>query len=212
MRERSFRFARTWHLLSIGALLAMALVLFSCKGFFTDPVPTSISISPSSPSVVVGDTQQFSPMALNDDGSTSNITATWTSSSTDIADINLSTGMATAKKAGTTTITATSTGSPTITGTTTMTVTNSALQSITITDSTSGQIFMIGGTDQLTATANYADNSTSTVTTSATWSSNNTGVATVTVNGGLVTGVSAGTVQITATYGNMSANFLVTVQ
>jgi uncharacterized protein YkwD len=55
----------------------------------------------------------------------------------------------------------------------------------------------VGGSVQLTAVQNYSDSNVSDITNSAGWSSSNTGQATVS-SGGLVQGISAGVVTITA--------------
>jgi hypothetical protein len=61
----------------------------------------------------------------------------------------------------------------------------------------------IGTTTRFTALARLSDGSTQTVTTQATWQSSVPSVATVT-NTGMVTGVSGGSTDITATYLNVS--------
>src|SRR5581483_3891787 len=60
-----------------------------------------------------------------------------------------------------------------------------------------------GASAQFSATATLSNNTSQTVTSQATWQSSNPPVATVT-SGGLVIGVSAGNVDITATYQNVS--------
>ncbi len=188
--------------ISLIALLVLTAGLVSCN-FFTDSVLTSISVTPSAPTIAVGATQQFTANGVNNDSSTSTVTATWTSSDTSVATIGANSGLATAVKAGTTTITATAQG---LTGTTTMTVTASAITAITVTDATSGTISTIGGTDQLRAMATFADGTTKDITSSATWTSSNTAVVTITSPGGLATGVGAGTAQITASSGNVTSS------
>ena len=71
------------------------------------PTLTSISVTPASPSIAVGQTQQFTATGTFDDESTADITstATWTSSDTAVATIDGS-GLATGVSAGTTNITA----------------------------------------------------------------------------------------------------------
>lgn len=74
------------------------------------------------------------------------------------------------------------------------------LTSITI--SSSKTSLSIGETLQFSATGTYSDGSTQTITNSISWASSNTSVATITAptgtSGGLLTGVSAGTTEITA--------------
>lgn len=88
------------------------------------PTLTSITVSPSDPSLTAGSTQQFTATAHYSDGSTATVTssATWSSSDTSVATIN-SSGLATGVTSGTTTITASENSE---TGSTTATVTASA--------------------------------------------------------------------------------------
>jgi len=64
--------------------------------------------------------------------------------------------------------------------------------------SVTGAAPTVGATSQFAATATLSNTTTQTVTSQAAWGSSNTGVAAV--SGGLVTGVSAGEADITATY------------
>ena len=66
-----------------------------------------------------------------------------------------------------------------------------------------GAVPAVGAQSQMVATATLSTGTTQDVTSSATWQSSNTAVATVT-SSGLVTGVAAGAVQITATYQSVS--------
>jgi hypothetical protein len=95
----------------------------------TAPVLVSIAVTPASPSIAAGVTQQLTAIGTYGNGSTVNLTSTvtWTSSSTGVATISNasgSQGLVTATGAGTTTIEATS-GS--VSGFTILTVTNPAL-------------------------------------------------------------------------------------
>jgi hypothetical protein len=67
----------------------------------------SIAVTPTSPAIVKGDTQQFTAMGTYSDGSTQNLTSTvtWASGTTSVATIN-SSGLATGVAAGTSNITA----------------------------------------------------------------------------------------------------------
>jgi hypothetical protein len=71
----------------------------------------SIAVTPASPSIVKGATQQFTATGTYSDGSTQNITTsvTWTSGTTSVATIN-SGGLATGVAAGTSNITASQSG------------------------------------------------------------------------------------------------------
>ena len=86
---------------------------------------TSITVSPSNPTLPIGHTQQFTATATYTDNSTKDITAvvTWGSSNASVASMTTS-GVATAIAGGTSTISATL---GLVTGTTTMTVQSSPL-------------------------------------------------------------------------------------
>jgi len=85
------------------------------------PTLTSIAVSPSSPSISIGTTQQFTATANYSDGSTEDISSnvTWTSSATNVASIS-SSGLARSVAVGQTTIAAKYVTS--MSGTTTLTV------------------------------------------------------------------------------------------
>jgi hypothetical protein len=85
----------------------------------------SIAVTPASPAISTGATQQFTATGTFSDGSTQNMTnqVTWTSSNTGVATIS-STGLATGASPGTTTISATASG---ITGSTTLSVQSTPL-------------------------------------------------------------------------------------
>ena len=89
------------------------------------PAIASIAVTPASPTIASGTAIQFTAVATYSDGSTQNVTAlaTWTSSDLAVATVSNtagSQGLSTAIAAGTSTITATYTG---VTGTATITVT-----------------------------------------------------------------------------------------
>ena len=90
--------------------------------FQAGPPPTlmSIAVMPANPSILRGATQQFTATGTYSDGSTQNLTsqATWTSSITGVATINVA-GLAAGISAGATTISATLAG---VVGFTTLTV------------------------------------------------------------------------------------------
>jgi len=79
--------------------------------------------------------------------------------------------------------------------------------SLAITGSSS---LVVGGSEQLTAVVTYSDDSTDDATSDSVWSSSNLMVATVSPFG-LLTGVAAGVVTITATYSEVSATYQVTI-
>ena len=171
----------------------------SSSGGTTPPAVTlvSIAVTPSSPSITAGTTQQFSATGTYSDGSTKNLTSTanWLSATPAVATINVA-GLATAVAVGTTTITATS---GTITGTTVLTVTN-PLVSITVTPATA--TVAPNGTQQFTAMGNYAFGPAQNITSSVTWSASPEASIT---SGGLATGLAPGkTATIMAAQGSIS--------
>jgi len=107
----------------------------SCKGFFVDPVLTTIAVGPSNQSVEVNDTLQMSARGTYDDGSTKNITGSvlWSSSDTGAASISKG-GLVTGVSApGSSTISA---SLDTITGTATVNVVLTGVTAITVSPKT----------------------------------------------------------------------------
>jgi hypothetical protein len=195
---------------AFAALATLALAV-SCTGFFVSPVLSSLAVGPASPTIETGTTDntvQMTVFATNNDGSTSNSpSVSWTINPTSVATISTS-GLVTSVDTGTATVTATSNKNPSITGTQTVTVTVGCIQSIQIPTSAAA---LTGNntTDILTATA-LTCNGSFDVTSVATWTSSNTSLATVSAGvvqeaSGLTTG---GSVNITATIGNVVSNIL----
>jgi hypothetical protein len=163
----------------------------------------SIAVTPASPSIVAGNTQQFTATGTYSDSSTKNITTsvTWKSSNTAFATIGGATGLATGVAAGTTQITATQ-GSV-VSPNDPLTVTAAAATLVSIAVTPGSPSVGIGNTLQFTATGKYSDNSTKNIASSVTWVSSNTLFATIGMTSGLATGVAVGTTQITATLGSV---------
>ena len=113
----------------------------------SSPTLTSIAVTPANSNIVVGATQQFTATGTYSDGSTQDITsqATWTSSSPEVATINVG-GLATAVSAGATTISAKLAD---VVGSTTLTIQSTPLV-ITMTLSPTG-IVSVAYTATLTA-------------------------------------------------------------
>lgn len=196
---------------------AMLCLLVSCSSSNNTPsTPTLnlITVSPTSPSVAAGLTEQFKATGTYSDGSMKDLTsaATWSSSATNVATI-ASSGLATTKVQGSATITA---ASGSISGATTLQVSAAALASITVTPASPT---MNPGTYlQFAATGKYTDGSTQNLTTSATWSSGDSTIVTI----GATTGLGAAVIippplvgaatTITATSGTISGNTGVNVE
>jgi trimeric autotransporter adhesin len=96
----------------------------SGTGGTNTPNLVSLQLTPANPSVVVGKTQQFKAMGTFSDNSTQDLTstATWSSSSTTLAQVN-NAGLATAMAAGTATINA---ASGSVNGSTSLVVSSTA--------------------------------------------------------------------------------------
>ena len=175
----------------------------------------TLVISPTSQSLAVGETVQFSATGVITHGkhpSTSqNVTAlvSWTSSAPSVATIS-STGLATAVSPGTSTITASMAGfGGTLSTTATITVTGTGggttPGSVDITTVTiipgSQSVASPGQTSTFIAIGATSSGATENLTTLATWTSSSPSIGTVSATG-LATAVSQGTTTITALFTN----------
>jgi hypothetical protein len=165
----------------------------------------SLAVTPATPSLALGTTQQFTATGTFSDGSTQNLTstATWSSDTPAAATIN-NAGLASSVGAGTATITAVSGG---ISGSTLLTVTPAALVSITIDPPTA--TIPLGVTQQFTATGTFTDGTTQDVTQSGHWNSTVATVATISNSAGtvgLATATGTGTTTIGISSGGVSAS------
>ncbi len=169
--------------------------------------PVSITVTPPTPAINLGSTQQFTAIENYSDGSTVDITAVaaWSSANSGIASVS-GTGLATSVAVGSTAIYA---EKDSLTGTATLTV-NPVVTLLSVTLAPLNTTILLGNTQQYTATANYSDGSSVDVTTTATWASTVTGVATVNSTG-LATSVAAGTTSISATYNSVPGSTPLTV-
>jgi hypothetical protein len=171
---------------------------------------TSIAISPQSPSIALGTTQQFAATGTYTDGTTQDVTTivTWASSSNPVAVISSaagSDGLATSAGLGTTSISATAS---TVSSATTLTVAQAALTAISVAPASSS--LATGYTVQFSATGTYSDSSTQDLTQLATWTSSTPTVADVTQTGS-VTALYAGTTGISASVGAVTGSALLAV-
>src|SRR5206468_4102752 len=169
----------------------------------TVPV-ASVTVSPSTASVPVGQTVQLTATPKDASGNPlSGRPVSWGSSNTAVATVSGS-GVVTGVTAGAATITATSEGQS---GTATITVSTVPVASVTVSPGTAS--VQVGQTVQLTATSKDASGNPLSGR-PVSWGSSNTAVATVSA-GGLVTGVTAGAATITATSEGQSGTATVTV-
>lgn len=133
------------------------------------PAPTTllvIAVTPTSPALVRGGTQQLTATGTWSDGTTTDVTATsnWSTSDAAVASIDL-TGLVTAQGGGTATITA-ATG--TLSGTATVTV---APHIVSIEVTPASVSLGLNAQQQYTARATYNDLSVKDVTTQVAWTS-----------------------------------------
>ena len=152
-------------------------------------------------SLSAGSTLQLSAQGTYTDKSTQSITsqATWLSSDSTVASVSAS-GLVTALKAGSVTISASMNS---VSGNAGLTVTAATVVLTAINVGTPSPSLAAGNTEQLTATGVYSDNSTQALTSQVTWSSSDTTVGSVSA-AGVLTGVKAGSVTLTATLGAIS--------
>ena len=164
----------------------------------------SVTVSPASASLQAGQTTQLTATPKDANGNPlSGRVVTWSSSNTTVATVS-GTGLVTAKAAGSATITATSEGQN---GTSSITVTQAPVATVTVNPSSA--LVQPGQTVQLTAITKDANGNVLTGRV-VTWSSGDQTIATVNATG-LVTGVKAGTVSITATSEGQSGNAMILV-
>jgi uncharacterized protein YjdB len=169
----------------------------------TFPV-ASVSVTPASLSLTVGQTGQLTATPRDAGGSPlTGRVVTWTTNSAAVATVN-GNGLVTAQGAGTATITATSEGKS---ATAAITVTLVPVASVSVSPATLS--LTVGQMGQLTATPRDASGNPLTGRV-VTWTTNSASVATVS-SSGLVTGQGAGTATITATSEGQSGTAAITV-
>jgi hypothetical protein len=163
----------------------------------TSAALSSIAVTPTTPTIAQGVTQQFTATGTYTDSSTLNLTTSvaWSSSDKSIATITTAGGLATGVASGDSTIQATYQGKN---GTTTLTVSSATLSSIAVTPGNAS--IAQGLTEQFAATGTYNDGSTHDLTTTVKWSSLNNNIATVAATSGLAKAVAVGTATIQAAF------------
>ena len=210
-------FARVATALTPGStriIATMGLVSGSAPMTVTAASLVSIGVTAANLTLPKGLSEGFKATGVYTDNSTHDLTdvVAWSSSSSAVATISNaagSAGLGTAVAPGSATISATLSG---ISGSAGLKVTAAALVSINLT-STSSTIAM-GLQSQFTATGTYTDNTTQNITDSVNWNSSNGAIASVSnAMGfeGLSTGLSPGSVKVTATSGFLSGSANLTV-
>lgn len=168
-------------------------------------VLVSIAVSPSSPGVAAGTTQQFNATGSFSDGSTQDLTAsvTWTSDAPSVGSITAS-GLVTGSGIGTATITA---ASGAISGATVLTVTAAQLVSIEVTSPSAA--VAAGTSQQFLATGTYTDSSNQDLTAVGHWSSSDGLIATISNtpgSQGVASALSQGPTTITISVGGVNGS------
>lgn len=157
-------------------------------------VLVSISVSPAASRLVVGSSVQLTASGVFSNGSTTDVSTlvTWTTSAPGVADVGA--GLVRAAAVGSATITATLNG---VRGTAAIVVSPATIVSLAVTPATSAT--GITGTVQLHAVATLSDGTTQELgAPTVQWTSSDPRIALISASG-LATGVSAGTVTLTAT-------------
>jgi len=168
---------------------------------------TGITVTPATPSIPKGATEQFTATGTYSDGTSSDLTGsvTWTSSYHPVATID-STGLLSTIARGTTTVTATA-GS--VSGSTGVTVGPKRLVSLAITPA--NPTISAGAMQQFTSAGTYTDGSTVDLTVKGVWQSAKTKVAAIDMHSGLATAKKDGTSTITFRYNMVTATTTLTV-
>jgi uncharacterized protein YjdB len=170
------------------------------------PVVATVTVAPTSASVVAGATTTLQATVKDQNGNVmTGQTVTWSTNNALAATVN-SSGVVTGVAAGSATITATSSGK---TGTSSITVTAVSPVVTTVTVAPTSASIVAGATTTLQATVKDQNGNVMTGQT-ITWATNNAAAATVN-SSGVVTGVAAGSATITATSSGKSGTSSITV-
>ncbi|MBI3358856.1 MAG: Ig-like domain-containing protein [Nitrospirae bacterium] len=176
----------------------------------SDPILSSITVTPGKPVIIVGTTKNFIAEGRFNNGSKEDLTSsvTWSSSDTSLAGID-SAGLATGVAAGDVTITATLQGKK---GSTFLGIIAASLTSISV--APPDPLVFAGLTQQFTANGTYDNGQNQDITADVTWASSDTVSATISNEAGSqgkVTAISIGIPTITATLGSIFGTTTLTV-
>jgi hypothetical protein len=184
----------------ITALLSLGLLLLACDPPEVEVAVSSVSVSPSSVELTVGESTRLSATVSPSDAKDK--TVTWSTSSASVATVSPS-GEVTAVAVGSANITASAGGKSAVCK---VTVVNPTVSVSSVTLDKDRLDLTVGGTAKLTATVSPADASDKNVT----WESSDATVATVDKDGN-VKALKGGTSTVTAKAGGKSASALVDV-
>jgi hypothetical protein len=173
-----------------------------------------ITITPASPSLAMGTTVQLSAAGTYSDGSTQDITSAvqWVSADQSVVQVSNELGLlglVTAVGQGAVNVSAVLGN---VTASVQLTVTAALLTGLQI--SASATAINVGDTLQLSTAGSFSDYSTQDLTDSVTWVSSDAGLVSISNDDGshgLATASASGTVTITASLGNYSASFALTI-
>ena len=168
----------------------------------------SVAVSPTTASVAIGATQQFTATAAYSDGSARDITllSAWTSATPAAGTVDAARGIAIGVAAGTSVITAAFEGKS---GSATLTVLPARLVSLAV--APVNPSINIGNTQQFVALGTFSDNTTRDISAVSTFSSASTNVASVVASTGLALGKAQGTSVISASSGGLTGSATLTV-
>jgi uncharacterized protein YjdB len=166
----------------------------------------SVAVTPATPSVAIGATQQFTATAVYSDGSARDVTriAAWNSATLAVATVNATSGIAVGVTPGSSVITAAFEGKN---GATTLTVLQAKLVSIAVAPAT--QVLNVGNSQQYLAIGTFDNNTTRDITAVSTFASASPAVATIVANGtggGMALAKAAGAAVISATSNGLSGS------
>ena len=171
---------------------------------------TGLAVTPPAATVIVSKTQSLQAMGSFSDGSTRDLTAsvTWNSADTTTASVSAA-GVVTGGATGVTIVTAHS-GNFSASTLITVTSANVCATPVSIAVTPVNPTVPVNTTQQMVATGTNSDASTCDITDLVTWSSSTIANATVSASG-LVKGVAAGSLTVTATLGSVTGSTSVSV-
>jgi uncharacterized protein YjdB len=171
---------------------------------------TGLAVTPPAATVIVSKTQSLQATGSFSDGSTRDLTAsvTWNSADTTTASVSAA-GVVTGGATGVTIVTAHS-GNFSASAQITVTSANVCATPVSIAVTPVNPTVPVNTTQQMVATGTNSDASTCDITDLVTWSSSTIANATVSASG-LVKGVAAGSLTVTATLGSVTGSTSVSV-
>lgn len=202
MRSRKWSQLPLYHQFIVAVGVVTASLISGCG----TPNVTILSVTPGRTSISLGGTATFKVTANFSDGTTKDVTAaaSWSSSNPSIATVS-SSGVASSVAVGTAMITASAEGGS---GTASLTVSNAALTAISVTSP--GATIALGQSAQLKAEGTYTDKSVGDITDQVSWSAANPSIATISTTG-LAVSKALGSTVVTASLNNVSGTGQVTV-